>query len=109
MIDVVHHKDCTDRAETGMDVINSHKSKVNTAITCIGEMKSMRDITLLCINICAIILAITSYVGPDPILKTIMSAIIQLTINCNWDEWIETCRASIPHLHFHFYSFVDRM
>ena len=69
----------------------------------------MRDITLLCINVCAVISAITSDTGPDPILKTIMSTIIQVTINRDWDEWMDTCGAHMPHLHFHFYSFIDRM
>ena len=64
-----------------MDVIDSHKTTVKTAITRIGEMKSIQDITLLCINICAVISAITTDSGPDPILKTNMAAIIQLTIN----------------------------
>ena len=74
-----------------------------------GKMKSMQDITLLRINVYAVISAITTNLVPEPILKMIMSAIIQLTINCNWDEWMETCRASMPHLHFPFYSFIKRM
>ena len=92
-----------------MDVINSHKSKVSMAIARIGEMKSMRDITSLCVNVCAVLSAITSDTGPDPILKTIMTTIIQLTNNRDWDNWMETCGASMPYLHFHFYSFIDRL
>ena len=109
MIEAVRSADSKHRAETGMDVIDSHKSKVSTAITRIGEMKSMRDITSLCINVMAVISAITSDTGPDPILKTIMSTIIQVTINRDWEEWMETCGAQMPYLHFHFYSFIDRM
>ena len=81
LIEAVCHRDSTAKAEIGMDVIDSHKTKVNTAITCIGEMKSMRDIILLCINVCVVISAIVMDSGPVPILKTIMSATIQLTIN----------------------------
>ena len=47
--------------------------------------------------------------GPDPILKTIMSTIIQVTINRDWEEWMDTCGHHMPHLHFHYYSFNDRI
>ena len=32
MIDVIRHRDSTNRAKSGMDVIDSHKMKVNTAL-----------------------------------------------------------------------------
>ncbi len=72
-------------------------------------MISMRDITSLCINICTVISAFTSDTGPEPIIKTVMSAIVQVTINRDWDEWMDTCGAAMPYLHFHFYSFIDRI
>ena len=66
LVESVHHRDNMARAETGMDVINSHKTKVNTAITRIGKMKSMQDITSLCINVYVVISAITTDSGPKP-------------------------------------------
>jgi len=44
----------------GMDVLDSHKTKTSTRITCIGSVTNMRNITSLCINICAVISAITT-------------------------------------------------
>ena len=35
--------------------------------------------------------------------------ISQLTINRDWDKWMETCGATMPHLHFYFYLFIDRI
>ncbi len=72
-------------------------------------MISMRDITSLCINICLVISPFTSDAGPKPIIKTAMLAVVQLTINRNWDEWMDACGAAMPYLHFHFYSFIDRI
>ncbi len=109
LVDAVHRGDSTSRTETGMDVIDSHKTKVTTSITRIGLMISMRDITSLCINICTVISVITSDTGPEPIVKTVMSAIVQVTISRDWDEWMDTCGAAMPYLHFHFYSFIDRI
>ena len=72
-------------------------------------MTNMRDITSLCINICAVLSAITSDTTPEPILRTIMTTISQLTLNRYWDNWIEACGGQMPHLHFHFYLFIDRI
>jgi hypothetical protein len=69
----------------------------------------MQDITSLCINICAVISAITSDKGPEPILRQVLSTISQITINQDWDKWMESCGAQMPYLHFHFYSFIDRI
>ena len=69
----------------------------------------MRDITSLCINICAVLFAIISSTGPEPILQTIMTTIFQLTLNQDWDNWIKSCGGQMPHLHFHFYLFIDRI
>ena len=63
----------------------------------------------LCINVCAVLSAITSDTAPDPILQTIMTTIYKLTLNRDWDEWIIACGGQMPHLHLHFYSFIDRI
>ena len=69
----------------------------------------MWDITSLCINICAGISAITSDLSPEPILRTIMTTISQLTLNQDWDDWIKACGIQMSHLHFHIFSLIDRI
>ena len=109
MIESERQKDQNSRNETGMDVIDSHYTKTSTGITPIEPITSMGYITSLCINICAVILAVTLYTGPEPLIRQILTTIYQLTINQDWDKWMETCGATIPHLHFHFYLFIDRI
>ena len=102
-------KDLNSRNGLGMDVQDLHKTKIGTGIAHIGSITNMRDITSLCINICAVISAIISDTAPEPILHTIMTTISQLTLNRDWDGWIEACGGQMPHLHFYFYSFIDRI
>ena len=64
-----------------MDLQDSHKTKISTGIARIGAITNMRDITSLCINVCAVLPAITSNTAPEPILGTIMTKISQLTLN----------------------------
>ena len=68
-------KDLTSRNELGMDVQDSRKTKISTGIARIGSITNMKDITSLCINICAVFSAITSDTAPKPILRTIMKMI----------------------------------
>jgi hypothetical protein len=102
-------KDNNARSELGMDVQDSHKTKVSTGIARIGAITDMKDITSLCINICAVISAITSDTAPEPIILTILRAIYKITLERDWDEWIVACSTQMPHLHLHIYSFVDRI
>ena len=44
-----------------------------------------------------------------PILRQVLSTIAQLTINQDWDEWMESCGTQMPNIHFHFYLFIDRI
>ena len=90
-------------------MIDSHKTKTSTLITRIISVVSMWDITSLCINICAVISAITSDKRPKPILRQVLTTISQLTTNQDWAKWMETCGTAMPHLHFHFYLFIDRI
>ena len=92
-----------------MDMQDSHKTKISTGIARIGAITNMRDITSLCINLNAVFLAITSDTAPEPILKTIMKTIYNITLNRNWDEWLVACGRQMPHLYLHFYSFIDRI
>jgi len=60
--------DLNSRNKLGMDVLDLHKTKTSTGITSIGSITNMRDITFLCINIGAVISAITmdTTPGADP-------------------------------------------
>jgi hypothetical protein len=69
----------------------------------------MRDITSLCINVCAILSAITSDTAQDPILKLIMKTICNITLTRDWDNWLIACGSQMPNLHLHFYSFINRI
>jgi hypothetical protein len=102
-------KDLNARSKLGMDVQDSHKTKVSTGIARIGAVTNMRDITSLCINVCATLSAVTSDTAPDPILKSVMKTIYNITLTRDWDEWILACGNQMPHLHLHFYSFIDRI
>jgi len=102
-------KDHNFRSEIGMDMQDSQKTKISTGITRIGAITNMRDITSLCINVCAILSAITSDTAPDPILKSIMKSICNITLTRDWDDWLIACGSQMPNLHLHFYSFIDRI
>jgi hypothetical protein len=102
-------KDQNSRSDLGMDVQDSHKTKISTGIACIGAITNMQDITSLCINVCAFLSAITSDTAPELILRMIMTTISQLTLNRNWDNWILSCGGQMPHLHLHFYLFINRI
>ena len=93
-------KDLHCRNELGMDVQDLHKTKISTGIAHSGSLTNMRDITSLCINICAVISAITSDTAPEPIIGTIMMTILQLTLNRYWDDSIEACGGQMHHLQF---------
>jgi hypothetical protein len=92
-----------------MDVQDSHKTKIITRIARIGTITNMRDITSLCINVNAVLSAITSDTAPEPILQDIMTTIYRITLNRDWDEWIVAYGSQMPHLHLHFYSFINRI
>jgi hypothetical protein len=102
-------KDHNFRSKIGMDVQDSHKTKISTGITRIGAITNMRDITSLCINVCAILSAITFDTAPDPILKSIMKSICNITLTRDWDDWLIACGSQMPNLHLHFYSFIKRI
>ena len=59
LVEEQRSKDLNSRNELGMDVLDSHKTKTSTGIAHIGSITNMRDIMSLCINICAVVLAIT--------------------------------------------------
>ncbi len=102
-------KDMNSCTKLGMDVLDTHKTKVTTSITRIGSMSDMKYITSLCINMNAVLSAITLSTTPEPILKQLLTVIIELTINSDWEQWMELCAGGMPYLHFHFYLFIDTL
>jgi hypothetical protein len=68
-------------SENVMDFTNSHKTEGKTAIACIGTMQSMVDFSSLCINMDAIITAICSNDGPQPIFRHILLNFVAIVNN----------------------------
>ena len=81
LIEEQQTKDHNSHSKLGMDVQDSHKTKISTGIARIGAITNMRDITLLFINVCAVLSAITSDTAPEPILQAIMTTIYRITLN----------------------------
>ena len=75
LVEEQRSKDLNSCNKLGMDVLDLQKNKTSTGITRISSIMNMRDITSLCINICAVISAITSGLAPEPILRTIVTTI----------------------------------
>ena len=38
-----------------------------------------------------------------------MTTIYKITLNRDWDDWMVACGGLMPHLHLHFYSFINRI
>jgi hypothetical protein len=109
MIDRERTNDLTARSESNMDIADAHKSKTNTAITRIGTMVDMTDFSSLCINCDTIISAIVNSSGPQPLYRQILLKVVNLMNNPDFDAWYAANKASMPHLHWHVYSFLERI
>jgi hypothetical protein len=91
-----------------MDFADSHKTKGKTAIACIGTMQSMVDFSSFCINIDAIITAICSNDGPQPILHQILLSFVPIVNNPDWVRWSDNV-GSMPLLHWYCYNFLEEI
>jgi hypothetical protein len=109
MIDIECTNDLTARSESIMDIAGAHKSTTNTAITRIGTMVDMTDFSSLCINCDTIISAIADSSGPQPLNQQILLKFVNLMNNPDFDAWYAAKKASMPHLHWHVYSFLERI
>jgi hypothetical protein len=86
-------------SENVIDFADSHKTKGNTAIACIGTtMQSMVDFSSLCINMYTIITAICSNNGPQPILCQILFNSVAIVNNPDWVRWSDNV-GLMPLLH----------
>jgi hypothetical protein len=92
-----------------MDIANAHKSKAKIAITRIGTMVDMTDFSSLCINCDTIISAIVDSLGPQPLYRQILLKFVNLMNNLDFDTWYAANKASMPSLHWHVYSFLERI
>jgi hypothetical protein len=96
-------------SENNMDIADAQKSKTNIAITCIGTMVNMTDFSSLCINCDTIISAIVDSLGPQPLYQQILLKFINPMNNPNFDTWYAANKVSMPALHWHVYSFLERI
>jgi len=95
--------------EEGFDVVEAHCSKVAAAIKRVGKVTSIKDVTLLIINVCTMMMVITSSDSPKPLFAQAFTTIMTMTINNDWDEWMVQCGVSVPNIHLLFLSYIDRI
>jgi hypothetical protein len=108
MINKERSNDLTACSENNMDIANAHKSKTNVAITCIGTMVDMTNFSSLCINCDTIISSIISSTGPQPLYCQILLTFINLLNNPDFNAWYAATKGSMPSLHWHIYSFLEK-
>jgi hypothetical protein len=109
MINRERSNDLTACSENNMDIADAHKSKANVAITRIGTMVDMTDFSSLCINCDTIISAIVDSLGLQPLYRQILLKFVNLMNNPDFDTWYAANKASMPSLHWHVYSFLERI
>jgi hypothetical protein len=109
MIDRDCSNDLTACSKNNMDTANAHKSKTNIPITCIGTMVDMTDFSSLCVNCNTIISAAVNSSGPQPLYQQILLKFVNLMNNPNFDTWYAANKVSMPSLHWHVYSFLERI
>jgi hypothetical protein len=101
--------DLTACSKNNMDIADAHKSKANIAITRIGTMVNMTDFSSLCINCDTIISTIVDSSGPQPLYHQILLKFTNLMNNPDFDAWYATNKGSMPSLHWHVYSLLERI
>ena len=82
--------------EEGLDVADVHCSKAATTIKRIRKVMSVKGVMSLLINVCTFVLIVTSSHNPKPLLYQMLSGIMTLTINNNWEEWLVQCGGVHP-------------
>ncbi len=83
--------------------------KTNTAINRIGTMVDMTDFSSLCINCDTIISAIVDRSGPQHLYQQILLKFVNLMNNPDFNAWYAANKASMTHLHWHVYSFLEHI
>jgi hypothetical protein len=107
------HRECSTNltacSENNMDIANAHKSKTNVAITRISTMVDMTNFSSLCINSNTIISAIVDSTIPQPLYHQILLKFVNLLNNPDFNTWYAATKGSMPSLHWHVYSFLERI
>jgi hypothetical protein len=80
-----------------MDFTDSHKTKGESAISCIGTMTSMVNFSSLCINMNTNITAIYSSNKSQPILCQIFLNFVAIVNNSDWVRWYESVSSVGSH------------
>jgi hypothetical protein len=109
MIDRERSNNLTACSENNMDIVDAYKSRTNVAITRIGTMVDMTHFSSFCINCNTIISAIVGSIGPQPLYCQILLKFIHLMNNPDFDAWYVATKGSMPSLHWHVYSFLERI
>jgi hypothetical protein len=100
-------RDLHSRIKDDLDVLESHWKKTATTISHISTLVFVRYVTLLCININTIILAVTSSPSPKPSIYELLANIIDLTVNSDYGEWADQCGSAMSHFHLKLFSYID--
>jgi hypothetical protein len=107
------NKECSNHlnahSDYNMDIADSHKSKTNVPITCIGTMVDMPNFSSLCINCNIIISTIVNSTGPQPLYCQVLLKFINLLNNPDFNAWYAATKGSMPSFHWHVYSFLERI
>jgi hypothetical protein len=106
MVEQMHVCDVIANIEKSMNVLDVHKSKAKTSSAQIGTMVSIVVFSSLCINMDLIITAITTADSPPSILHQNFIGIINST---EWAQWYNATHIHMPLLHWHCYSFLERV
>jgi hypothetical protein len=109
MIDRERSNNLTACPENNMDIAHAHKLKTNVAITRIGTMVDMTNFSSLCINCDTIISAIVNSTGPQLLYCQILLKFVNLLNNPDFDAWYAATKGSMPSLHWHVYSLLERI
>jgi hypothetical protein len=109
MVKQMHMRDMIANTEKSMDVLDAHKSKAETSIDQIGNMVSIVNFFSLCIDMDLIITAITTADSPPPILRQFLMKFIRIINSTEWAQWYHATHAHVPLLHWHCYSFLERV
>jgi hypothetical protein len=83
--------------------------KTNVAITLIGTMVDMTYFSSLCINCDTVISAIVDSTRPQPLYCQILLKFVNLLNNPDFNTWYVATKGSMPSLHWHVYSFLERI
>jgi len=92
-----------------MDILEAHKAKAKTYIARIGPMISVVDCSSLCINMDSIITTITTAENSSPILHQFAMNFIKIGNNTEWGCWFEYNHGRMPNLHWHCYTFLEKI